>query len=582
MTAGRSVSEADRSKGDEVARKKWLRMAAFAGVLAIVAAACGDDGEPGADETPAGQQGGDIVLGAEQWPECLNPITQCANASWMHWTTAQYALPKLMEFDTGGSFVPSPVLAAEPEVQEEPFQITYTIRPEAKWDDGSDITSEDVEFTWRAYLNTTGTISTVGYDKITEIDTSDPKVAVAKFSESYAPWPDLFGGNSGYVLKKAAFPGADAEKPDLADEMTDSYGFSGGPWILDSFTKQQAVLTRNEGYWDADRTPLLDSVTFKPVTDQPTEIAELQAGTVAAIYPQPTPLLTQQFTAPGVQFTAAGGTVYEGLWLHQGGTGLDLTPFADVKVREAFMRAVDRQEIVDTIVKPDFPDAAVLNCAGWVPTVGEWCDNTDFEDITYDPDTARALLVEAGWTCPADGICEKDGEPLAIGFNTTTGNVARSDTQQLVKERAKAAGFDIKIKNFDAGLLFEKKLPKRDFELAEFANVASPDPSITTLYACDQIPSPDNDFSGQNWLAWCNDAATQLAKDSDRSVNPDERLDLIHQLGDLVRQDFVWLPLYQKPLYVAWRSDQVGGPVDAFAACSCSAFWNIYDWFELA
>ncbi len=36
-----------------------------------------------ADRTPTG---GTITVGAEQWPECINPVTQCANSSWMIWT----------------------------------------------------------------------------------------------------------------------------------------------------------------------------------------------------------------------------------------------------------------------------------------------------------------------------------------------------------------------------------------------------------------------------------------------------------------------------------------------------------------
>ena len=61
--------------------------------------------------------GGDaIVIGAEQWPECLNPITECANSSWYQWTTAFKVLPNAFDTTSEGTYVVSSLLAGEPEV----------------------------------------------------------------------------------------------------------------------------------------------------------------------------------------------------------------------------------------------------------------------------------------------------------------------------------------------------------------------------------------------------------------------------------------------------------------------------------
>jgi ABC-type transport system substrate-binding protein len=118
-----------------------------------------------------------------------------------------------MEVDPKGNFVASDLLTETPSLQNgdikmDPFSVTYTIRSEAVWDDGTPITSEDVSFTWDAIMKTKGTLSTTGYDQIASIDTSDPKVAVIHFKAPYADWWDLFGGNSanGVILKEAAFP----------------------------------------------------------------------------------------------------------------------------------------------------------------------------------------------------------------------------------------------------------------------------------------------------------------------------------------------------------------------------------------
>ena len=63
--------------------------------LALVAGACGGDGDEGSGSSGGG---GEIVLAVEQWPECLNPITSCANASWLSWSVLVHLQPGLLEF----------------------------------------------------------------------------------------------------------------------------------------------------------------------------------------------------------------------------------------------------------------------------------------------------------------------------------------------------------------------------------------------------------------------------------------------------------------------------------------------------
>ncbi len=558
---------------------RLLGKVALVCTILLVAAACGGGGGGGGGGNAAGQpkQGGSIVIGAEQWPECLNPITSCAQASWLPWTTWFYTMPRLMQVDTKGNYLASDLLSETPTeqnggIQTNPFRVTYKLRPEAVWDDGSQITSEDVKYTWDVIMKTTGTISTSGYDQIKSIDTPDPKTAVITFKAPYAAWGDLFGSTNinGVVLKKAAFNG----KVDLKSEMQTSYPFSGGPWILKSWSKQQAVLVRNTKYWVKDHIPLLDQVTFVPREDQTTETNSLLTNEVQAIYPQPSPGMGKTLSAQGIKVSKGSGTTYEGLWMNQ-----SAFPFNDPKVREAFAYAVNRQGVVDAIYKTDFPDMQVLNCAGWVPNVSDWCNNQDFADITYQPDKAKSILQGDGWTLGSDGIFTKGGKRLSIEFRTTAGNKTRENTQQVLKEQTKAAGIELDIKNVPPTQLFEDLLPKREFQLAEFAQVASPDPSVTSILACDQIPTKANSYSGQNSFSWCNKQATALMRQSDATIDHAQRRDLLQQVGKLERQDIPWVPMFQKPLILAWRDDRIAGPIGDYTSTSYSGFFNMYDWY---
>jgi hypothetical protein len=59
---------------------------------------------------------GQIVVGAEQWPECLNPITECANSSWYEWTTGFKVLPTVWATTSSGTYEATQLVTGEPDV----------------------------------------------------------------------------------------------------------------------------------------------------------------------------------------------------------------------------------------------------------------------------------------------------------------------------------------------------------------------------------------------------------------------------------------------------------------------------------
>lgn len=569
---------------------RWLmRSVAVVAVSGLVAAACGGGGTTGGgDETPAGQaptKGGSIVVGAEQWPECVNPITSCSSATWYWYSVGLHVVARAMVLDLKGNFVASPLLTEAPSLEnggitEDPFTVTFKISPNAKWEDGSPITSEDFDFTWKAIMNTKGAYSTAGYDQIESIDTTDPATAVIKFKEVYVDWPDLFGGVYQGIFKKAAFEGAPGfpDKPDLSKEMKNEIPFSGGPWKLQSWSKDEAVLVRNDNYYG--QVAYLDQVTMVPRLDQPTEIQSLLSGEVDAIYPQPSDvsIIDQTKSNPSVKAVGTNGAYFEALWINH-----DSPPMDDEAVREAFMYAIDRQAVIDNIIKLNNPTAEVLGC-GFIafPNVGPWCSTTYFDttQFPYDPDKSKEILEGAGWDC-SETPCTKGGEKLTVRYSTVAGNTRRETTQQLLQEKALAAGFEFDIKNYEAGILFGDIGPKGDFDVADYATGGSVDPSITASFGCKAIPSEANSFGGGNWNRWCNDEADRLMTESDKELDVNARLDLLNQVYQLEQQDFLSLPLYVLPNVGAWRTDKIAGPIQDYIPSNLGMFFNMNYWYQV-
>ncbi len=532
--------------------------------------------------TPAPHRGGSVVVGTREFPECLNPITACASAPGTWWTVLQHVMPRAMELDDKGNFVPSPLLVGTPSLRivgaglfSPGFSITYRLNPSATWADGSPITSADFDFTWRAFLSTAGAYTTAGYAQITSIDASEPKTAVITFKSVYIDWPDLFGGAAGGLLEKAAFPKyLNDPTPDLANEMQTDIPFSGGPWVLKSFAYPgKAVLIRNEHYFG--KRPLLDQVTVLPLTDTPAAVSLLKDGTVEAFpWPGVEGLLDQFSGDRNIRAIAASGFGVEALWFNHASPPLD-----DPKVREALMYAIDRQGVIDQIVSRIDPGAQVLDC-GFVavPNMGPWCQTTPFAPFTYDQEKAKQILESDGYNC-STVPCTKGGERLVVDYSTVSTNERRVQVQQFMKDRALPAGFYLRIKNYDSGTRFDDIGPRGRFTMADYTQLAAPDPSVTGALSCKNIPLARNGFAGGNWTHWCVQKADVLMHLSDHELQPEVRLQQMDLIYAIEARDFLSLPLYVEPEMAAWRTDRIAGPIGDFAGSLNGLFFNMSEWY---
>ncbi len=443
--------------------------------------------------------------------------------------------------------------------------LTVDINPEAVWSDGTPITAADFECTWNANLNTPGAISTVGWDQILSVSAgSSDKQVVVEFATVYAPYRGLFI----QILPQHVM--TDPTCMDVSGDFLDAIPVSARPWQLTSWSLDQAILEPNAAYW-GDDAPVASRIVMVPRTDDG-GIAALGAGEVDFIFPQAFAGITDALAADNIQFTPGYGTNYEGLYFQQGEERGG--PFSDPVFREAFSKSIDRELILANIYDPIFPGAPLLQCGLWVPTVGPWCDNTQFVD-SYDPEGAIALLEGAGWALNGDGFwASADGTVPEIKWMVNTPNPRREATQALMIPEFAEAGFNVVADNGDAAAVFQQRLPAGDYDLAMYINTASPDPSVTSIMSCSQVPSAENNNQGQNSVFWCNEDASALMAESDTTIDEAARADLIHQIGQAMVDDHVMLPLFQFPNIAAWRTDRIEGDAPSADAANYRAFNN--------
>lgn len=118
---------------------------------------------------------------------------------------------------------------------------------------------------------------------------------------------------------------------------------------------------------------------------------------------------------------------------------------ADVKVRQALLHATDAKEIVTTLFSANYPQATSIIASSAL----------GYKDISaklaFDPDKAKALLDEAGWTVGSHGLRQKDGKDLVLTAYESLPQPQNKETLQLVAQQWGKVGVKLNVLAGDSG-----------------------------------------------------------------------------------------------------------------------------------
>jgi ABC-type transport system substrate-binding protein len=201
--------------------------------------------------------------------------------------------------------------------------------------------------------------------------------------------------------------------------------------------------------------------------------------------------------------------------------------------------------------------------------------NANIVTYEFDIEKGKALLEEAGWKLPEGGRIRVNdkGEPLAIRF-TTTNAPFRQTWGAVWVNQLQQCGIQLLPSYIPGSIWFggNSGLRRRDFEIGAFAWVGEAEPPSQTLYACDQIPRPDNNWNGQNYMGWCNERASTAIKRANNTLNLEERRKNYVIVQEEFSKDMVSLPLFQRLEATAYNKDLKGLRVDSTEYWSANAY----------
>ena len=276
--------------------------------------------------TPSGNADGNLVVGVTTDPDTLFPwkATQFQAVN-----VLQNIYGTLTEYDEELNVVPG--LAESWDTSEDGLTLTFNLRSDVVFADGSEFGSEDVKFSLESIMDEeTAAVAASSLASVESVEAVDPQTVELALSAPDAALPSNLAAINMAMLSS-----------DDTEEGLNSTPNGTGPYSFEGRVANQSItLTKNEQYWGDE--PGLSTVEFRVIPDEASIVTAMQAGNVhMAVFDDP--LVAQTAEGGNLSVAKTPQLSYHALQLNaQRG---DLT---DVNVRLAIQCAIDRQEVLDT------------------------------------------------------------------------------------------------------------------------------------------------------------------------------------------------------------------------------------------
>ena len=530
-----------------------------------------------------------------QAPSTLNPYL---SGGFKDRDAAAITLQPLAYYDPDGALVPA--LATDiPTVRnggisQDLTSITWKLRDDLKWSDGSDLTAHDFVFTWRYCIDDeTGCTAAGAFADITSIEAPDDLTVNITF-HAPTPYPySAFVGAGVPVLSRAQF----ADCVGAAASTCDDQNFAPlgpGPYRVVKFSPDdRAVYERNPHYYG--EKPYFKSVILQGGgTAMSTARAVLEQGEADYAWNlqiAPEPLAELEALGNG-KVVSAFSSLVERIVLNQTNAdpalGEDRSEYLEganphplltfTPIAQAMSMAIDRTMISERFY--GFAGEPACNLITGPPT---YVSTANDVCLTQDIDGANKLLDDNGVIdTNGDGVREYNGLPLRFTYQTSTNDV-RQETQALVQGWWREIGIEAELIDHDAAVFFggdpvedKEAVYSRFFaDLQMYATGPGIDPQEYLVgLTCGEIPTADNNWGGGNVTRACDPAFDELVEElSHTPVGPD-RVALVKRMNDIQVQSYYEIPLVNRGIVSAHLNSLKGAKFNGWD----SELWNIAEW----
>jgi peptide/nickel transport system substrate-binding protein len=449
---------------------------------------------------------GVLTIGRREDSSTFDPINTAQNIDF--WVFSN-VFDVLVRVDKAGKEL-LPGLAESWEVSEDNLTYTFHLR-DAKFSDGSPITSEDAAYSLERIRDSELSLWSDGYKIIADMQTSDARTLVVTLSGPSAPFLSTLAMPGASIISKAAMEGMGQEA--FAEMPVASGAFTVKEWRRGD----RVILEKNPAFWEADKVSL-DGVEWISIPDDNTRMLAVQAGELDAAIFVPFSRVKELQADANLTVVVDPSTREDHLLLNH-----EHPPLDNVKVREALDYAIDKQSIVDTVV---FGLGEVAN--SYIPK-GALYHSDDNGARPYDPEKAKALLAEAGV-----------GE-VTLDYLVNAGNEVDEQIAVLLQQQLAGVGVTLNLTKMD---------PSQTWDM-----LVNGEYDLSVMYWTNDILDPDqkttfvlgHDVNMNYMTRYSNEAVKQMVADARLEMDPVKRAALYAEIQKTAKGDAHWIDLYYSP-----------------------------------
>lgn len=422
-----------------------------------------------------------------------------------------------------------PFLAESYEVSPDGKTFKFVIRKEACFSDGKPLTADDVIFSLKVIkdpkIDAASIRSYFGF--VTSCEKIDDRTVVFHCDKPYFKSLEMIGGIT--IIPKHIYDYKDAEEFNSRNAVL----VGSGPYKVEKWeTGQQLVYTPNDRYWGL--RPTFDRQVFKFIKNPQAALQEFLGGKLDAFDADPEQYekyandseFKKKFIAMKYP-TPQSGYYFLG-W------NLTKPHFRDKETRKALAMLVDRNAIIDTLMKK----MAIPTSGTFAPQSPQY--DTSIAPLPYDPEGAKRILAQAGWRMNNDGVLVRDGVRFEFELSYGTGRPLSEKTATYIKEQFKSAGIIMGLQPFEFSVLMQR-VDERKFDALMMGWSANIESDPYQVFHSSQIAN-----KGDNAIGFANSEADRIIEQARVEMDRAKRMAHWQQFHRIVHEEQPYMFLYSR------------------------------------
>lgn len=476
-----------------------------------------------ADDTPA--YGDRIVFGTIGEASNLIPYLSTDSAS--H-EIADLLFVAPLRYDK--NLKPEPWAAESWSVEDEGKRLRFRLREDILWEDGVELTAEDVEFTYKAVIDP-DVASPYAEDflRVKEFRVLDKYsfevVYDGFFARAIASWMSP-------ILPKHILEGQNLRQTPFARKPVGA-----GPYRLKTWEPGSRItLEASPTYFDG--RPYLNETVYRIIPDESTMFMETRAGRLDVMNLNPLQYL-RQTDGPWWEREYNKYRYLASVYIFLG-FNLERPFFKDVKTRRAISMAINREDLVKGVLLGQ----GVAAFGPYKP--GSWVYHPSLRPVRRDIEGARALLAEAGYKPGPRGVLQKDGKDLSFTILTNQGNEQRILTATLIQSQLAEIGVEARVRTAEWAAFIKEFVNKGRFDAVLLGWTITQDPDIFQIWHSSHAHD-----GGLNFVKYANPEVDRILEEARAIPDETKRAKLYYKLQEILAADqpycFLFVP-YALPI----------------------------------